>query len=389
MHRAHLLLAIAGAVACEGPVRVIEAPPGHPVPGLAAAEAERFAAGQSLFNRPFTQEEGLGPVFNQTRCSSCHDLPVSGGHGAEPVTKVSRFDESRGCSLLEEEGGDLLQASVTPAAHRAGVRPEQIPSSATTVTALRSPPLYGLGLVALVDEEEIRRRADPEDRDGDGISGRPGTAANGTLGRFGVKAQHATLAEFVAAAFLGEMGLTTPDHPHETLPNGRPLPGGVDPAPDPEIDTAQVGLIVDYIRFLAPPPDSVPDEPEARSGAREGERLFHGVGCASCHTPTMVTARHESQALDRKRFRIYSDLLLHDLGPELADICAPGAAPSEWRTAPLTGLRFRSEFLHSGRAKTFEAAILLHGGEAQAARDAYRTLDPEAREHLMRFLRTL
>lgn len=384
-----LVLLIAAAAACGGPADAVEAPPGHPLPGLGSGELERFVAGRALFDRPFTPEEGLGPLFNQTRCSSCHDLPSSGGHGAEPVTKVSRFEEGRGCSLLEAEGGDLLQASVTLAAFEAGVRPEQIPASATAATELRAPALYVLGLASRVPENEIRRRADPDDRDGDGISGRPGLAPGGRLGRFGTRARHATLEEFVEAALLGELGLTNPGLPHEALPNGRPLPEGVDPAPDPEIGRDQVALLTDYIRFLAPPPGSLPKDPGERARAREGERIFDAVGCATCHTPTMVTARHESPALDRKRFRIYSDLLLHDMGPELAGTCAPGVAPSEWRTPPLVGLRFRNDLLHDGRAKGPAAAILLHGGEAEAARDAYRALDPEARASLLRFLGSL
>ena len=125
------------------------------MPGLNPEEAEQFILGQTLFNRAFTPEEGLGPLFNQARCSSCHDLPTSGGHGAEPVTKASHFDELTGCNLLREEGGDLLQASVVPALRAAGVLPERIPVSATAVTELRAPSLYGIGLVEVIDDDDI------------------------------------------------------------------------------------------------------------------------------------------------------------------------------------------------------------------------------------------
>jgi len=378
-------------LACDpgGQTHLVEAEPGAPLPGLGAAEAAQFAAGKTLFGRAFTPEEGLGPLFNQLRCSSCHDLPTSGGHGAEPVTKVSHFDVDDGCNLLEEDGGDLLQASAVPALRALGIFGERIPASATAVTELRPPPLYGLGLVAAVDEAQIRRHADPTDRDGDGISGRPGPGPEGALGRFGAKGQHMTLEGFVEAALNGELGLTTPGHPTEQLPNGLPLPDGVDPAPDPEVDEAHIALLTAYVRFLAPPLGRMPADPEARASVERGERNFERLGCATCHTPTMVTGPNALPALDRKRFRIYSDLLLHDMGPDLADICAPGAAPSEWMTSRLVGLQYRYEFLHNRRAQGLESAIFLHGGEGSASRHAYRTLDPEAREDLMRFLRSL
>ena len=163
----------------------VEAPAGAPLPGVTTYESEQFVLGQALFNRAFTPEEGLGPLFNQVSCSSCHDLPTSGGHGAEPVTKVSDFDESSGCNLLKEDGGDLLQASVVPALRTAGILPERIPTSATAVTELRAPALYGIGLVEAIEDDDILAQADPDDQDGDGISGRPGLGGQGLPGRFG------------------------------------------------------------------------------------------------------------------------------------------------------------------------------------------------------------
>ncbi len=391
MRRLHLcwflcILACGSEQAAEA---VVEARPGEPLPGLSAAEAGQFEAGHALFNRAFTPEEGLGPLFNQTRCASCHDLPTSGGHGAEPVTKVSRFDPASGCSLLEEEGGDLLQALVVPALFDAGVMPERIPESATAVVELRPPPLYGLGLVEAVEEASIRDGADPLDADGDGVSGRLATALEGAVGRFGAKGQHATLRGFIASALNGELGLTTTGHLSEQLLNGQALPEGSDPATDPEVDEAQVRLLVAYVRFLAPTEVRWPEESRVGASVAQGERVFESIGCANCHTPTMVTAPHESPALDRKRFRIYSDLLLHDMGPELADICAPGVTPSEWMTTRLVGLGRRTEFMHNRRAQGLEAAILLHGGEGAQSSEAYRGLDTVSREQLMDFLRSL
>ena len=367
----------------------VEAPAGTPLPGVTTYESEQFVLGQALFNRAFTPEEGLGPLFNQVSCSSCHDLPTSGGHGAEPVTKVSDFDERTGCNLLKEDGGDLLQASVVPALRTAGILPERIPVSATAVTELRAPALYGIGLVEAIEDEDILIKADPDDQDGDGISGRPGLGPDGSLGRFGNKAQHATLSEFIENAIRGEMGLTTPAHPVEEMPNGLPLPEGSDPVPDPEIETSDLTLLSAYIGFLAQPPRRTLDSPEDQAASEEGRQIFANIGCATCHTPTLVTGNHQSSALNRKRFRIYSDLLLHDMGPELASICAPGASPSEWRTTRLVGLYLRSEFLHDGRARSVRDAILMHGGEAESARYRFQDLNPELQQSVLLFLRTL
>mgnify|MGYP001466029333 FL=1 len=367
----------------------VEAPAGTPLPGVTTYESEQFVLGQALFNRAFTPEEGLGPLFNQVSCSSCHDLPTSGGHGAEPVTKVSDFDERTGCNLLKEDGGDLLQASVVPALRTAGILPERIPVSATAVTELRAPALYGIGLVEAIEDEDILIKADPYDQDGDGISGRPGLGPDGSLGRFGSKAQHATLSEFIENAIRGEMGLTTPAHPVEEMPNGLPLPEGSDPVPDPEIETSDLTLLSAYIGFLAQPPRRTLDSPEDQAASEEGRQIFANIGCATCHTPTLVTGNHQSSALNRKRFRIYSDLLLHDMGPELASICAPGASPSEWRTTRLVGLYLRSEFLHDGRARSVRDAILMHGGEAESARYRFQDLNPELQQSVLLFLRTL
>ena len=367
----------------------VEAPAGTPLPGVTTYESEQFVLGQALFNRAFTPEEGLGPLFNQVSCSSCHDLPTSGGHGAEPVTKVSDFDEHTKCNLLKEDGGDLLQASVVPALRTAGILPERIPVSATAVTELRAPALYGIGLVEAIEDEDILIKADPDDQDGDGISGRPGLGPDGSLGRFGNKAQHATLSEFIENAIRGEMGLTTPAHPVEEIPNGLPLPEGSDPVPDPEIETSDLDLLEAYIGFLAQPPRRTLDSPEDQAASKEGRQIFANIGCATCHTPTLVTGNHQSSALNRKRFRIYSDLLLHDMGPELASICAPGASPSEWRTTRLVGLYLRSEFLHDGRARSVRDAILMHGGEAESARYRFQDLTPELQQSVLLFLRTL
>lgn len=361
---------------------MVEGEPGAPLPGLTDEQLLRFRQGRALFDRAFTPEEGLGPIFNQARCVSCHDLPESGGHGAEPVTKVSHYDPDTGCDPLTRLGGGLLQESVVPAMREAGLRAERTPVEANGVTLMFPPQLFGLGLVEAVAEERILSRSDPEDGDGDGISGRPGLDPDGRLARFGLRATHATLDSFVEEAIRVEMGLTTPEHPEEMLPNGEPLPPGIDAAPDPEVGDSEIALLSDYVRFLVPnrlvtPPDPV------------GEEIFRDIGCADCHTPTMTTAPNDNPALDRKRFRIYSDLLLHDMGRELADICTPGSVPGEWRTAPLVGLGLRNRFLHHGQALDLSLAMEMHGGEASAARDAFNRLSPARTQRLIAFLKSL
>lgn len=377
-----------GLLACSDvDTGLVEAAPGEPLPGLSPEELASFEAGRLWFERPFTPDEGLGPLFNQTRCSSCHDLPTTGGHGAEPVVKVSGHDGAGGCSLLEEHGGDLLQASVVEALREAGFSPERVPAEADAMTELRAPPLYGLGLVAAVPDREIRRRADPNDRDGDGISGRVGSGDGQRPGRFGAKGQHATLEAFIESAANGELGLTTPRQPTEQPLNGVPVPAELDPAPEPELDDEALALLTAYVRFLASP-GGAGDGPREPAGDG-GLRLFEEVGCADCHVPTLRTGPSEVAALDRRSFRIYSDLLLHDMGPGLEGICTPGASNREYRTEPLMGLRYRNVFLHDGRARRLMDAILAHGGEAEAARAAFAALNRLQQEELLRFLRTL
>ncbi|UCC25321.1 MAG: hypothetical protein JSU98_16605 [Gemmatimonadales bacterium] len=367
----------------------MEGSPGDPLPGLTDSELQRFWAGHAEFNRAFSPEEGLGPLFNQTECSSCHDLPTSGGHGAEPVRKMSRYDEIDGCSLLPELGGDLLQSSLTPLARAAGLEPERFSAEANGLTELMAPALYGLGLVAAIPGEAIAARADPEDADGDGISGRIGVTEAGGLGRFGMKAVHGTLESFIEGATRGELGLTTPGLPDEERPAGQPLPPGADPSADPEVDEAFLEGLTDYVRFLAVPMPAIPESREDRASVARGLQLFDAVGCSWCHVPTWTTGDHASEALAHRRFRVYSDFLLHDMGPALGDICAPGSTPSEWRTAPLVGLSHRSVFLHDGRAQNLTAAIQFHGGEADGARERFLGLEESAKGDLLRFLESL
>lgn len=352
--------------------------------------------GRRAFQRQFTALEGLGPIFNQRRCVSCHDLPTSGGFGAEPITKVSDYDPLHGCDPLAVEGGDLLQVSITEVFRELGGSPEQRPEGATATVDIFPPAIFGLGLVEAVPDEAILALADPDDLDGNGVRGRIGTTREGDLARFGLKATHATLREFVEDAIRLEMGLTTPARPVEELPNGAAFPAGADPASEPEVTDSLVSLLTDYVRFLAPPARRLPSSREEKERVREGEGLFREIGCESCHVPQLVTGPASdggptvpSPGLANRSFLPYSDFLLHDMGPELADVCAPGVSPSEWRTTPLMGVGLRLRYLHDGRAWSLEDAILLHGGEAIAARDRFAALNALGRDLIAAFLNSL
>ncbi len=261
---------------------------------------------------------------------------------------------------------------------------EPIPAAATDSGHRTTPDLFGFGLLDAVPDAEILARADPLDANGDGISGRPNRTADGRLGRFGRKAQAATLREFNAEAFVMEMGVTNPGSQVEQTIAGEPFPPGIDPLPEPEISAAQLAAVDAFVRFLAPPP-------RAPLGflSAHGAVLFSRIGCASCHTPVLVTGASPITALRFRFVPAYTDLLLHDMGPDLADICLGQALPSEFRTEPLMGLRFQTAFLHDGRAATISDAIDLHGGEGLAARNRFLRLGSFERIALLRFLGSL
>ena len=368
--------------------RAAEAPralPGAAWPGLSTAQLEEFEQGRELFHREFTEADGLGPVFNQARCSSCHDLPTLGGAGVEHVRKATRFQDGQ-CDLLHDAGGEVFQARATEALKKMGWEAERVAQRANTIVLMSPPPLYGLGAIEAIADAEILSRADPDDADGDGISGRAGRTADGRVARFGRKATVGTVQEFVERAFADEMGLTTGALPQEESIAGRPVPDGADPARDPEVDSMMLARVTHFVQMLAFP---LGDSTLTRDSTAAGAKLFERIGCASCHTPTLRAGPSSVAGLARARVPLYSDLLLHDLGPGLASVCAPGVEPGEWRTSPLVGLRLRLQFLHDGRAQAAERAIQMHGGEAKASRQRYDRLSPEQQAALLRFLRSL
>jgi len=365
--------------------------PGDPLTGLTRAERARFEAGREVFEREFSPETGLGPLFNSTSCGECHETPKSGGTGDEIEVHATAFlvRSAAGagpvCDPLVDEGGPVLQQQVTPALKEAlGIDAEPVPPRATSTGRRTTPSILGFGLLDAVPEEAILALADPDDRNHDGVSGRPNRFADGRLGRFGRKAFAPDLREFNAGAFLIEQGITSPAQPAEDTIGGLPVPQSADPAPDPELSADDLARADDFVRFLAPP-SRLPGGRESR----RGERIFTEIGCAACHVPKLVTGKSPVRALSRRPVGAFTDLLLHDMGPELADVCLGLATPSEFRTEPLMGVRLKSTFLHDGRAASLEEAIRLHDGEGKGARDRFDALPEARRQSLLRFLKTL
>jgi CxxC motif-containing protein (DUF1111 family) len=243
-------------------------------------------------------------------------------------------------------------------------------------------------LVEAVPDRTILEAEDPADADGDGISGRAGRTPDGRLARFGRKAEFATIRDFIETALRLEMGITSRPTDEERM-NGKPLPPGADPTAEPEVDRRTVDLLTGFVRFLAPPALATPRSRAQGDTVAAGKRLFQDLGCPVCHVPSLRAGSVEVGALRHRAVALYSDLLLHDMGPALADVCGYSAAPAELRTEMLMGLRHREQFLHDARTRDLREAILAHGGEAQRARDAFAKLPWLRQEYVLAFLRSL
>jgi len=384
-------IVLTGTQAGCGDGEPAEPPPplGEAVAGLDSGERGRFLLGRALFERLATADEGLGPLYNAERCSDCHDEPVVGGGGTRVrVVKATRLVDGR-CDLLVAEGGDNIQRRATDLLVAHGMGPEEVPAAATATARVTAPPLLGLGLLEAVPDEVLAEWADPDDSDGDGISGRLPRLADGRTARFGRKGDASTVRDFVATALRFELGFTVPGHTAEEPVNGVPIPPEADPMPDPEIDAPTLTQLTDYVRFLAPPAPDPGLSSAARDTVAQGGALFRQIGCTSCHREELRTGPSPAAVLAARTIAPYSDMLLHDMGEEMADVCGFDAAPGELRTAPLWGLRHRTLLLHDGRADDVPAAITSHGGEAAPARDAFLALPDEARQAVVRFLRSL
>ena len=368
---------------------------GDPIPGLLPAEFERFRIGLDDFLEVETAEEGLGPSFNAGSCAVCHNVPAIGGVSLVSEIRAAHRDANGVIRPLTGADGqplDTLFHLFSNPTH--GCQPALPPEA--NVIARRVPiPLFGAGLVEAIPDETLLALEDRDDRNGDGISGRAARITDaGTgqprVGRFGWKAQHATLRTFSADAYRNEMGITNEIFRDE-LANGvsaaqmklcDPTPDPED-LPDPRTRLAAIDNFEAFMKFLGPPPRGA-----ASDAVRAGEQIFSSAGCASCHTPTLTTGPSAHPAFSRVAVPLFSDLLLHDVGT--GDGIPQGAArPEEIRTPSLWGLRARRPLLHDGSASTIDDAIRRHGGEADGVRRRVEQLDAGQRAALLAFLESL
>jgi CxxC motif-containing protein (DUF1111 family) len=426
---------------------------------LSFAQQLDFKVGDGIFRKQWvsapsstTSSDGLGPLYNARACQACH-LKDGRGHAAEGqwpdgdgtsmIFRVSvpahteeerlRIEEGRAAVVPEPTYGTQLQGFAIqghspeakvrityeehpvalhegPTVHLRKPRYQVTdlgygPMQADVMLSPRiAPPMIGLGLLELIDEADILARADPDDRDGDGISGRPNLVwsfehQRPMLGRFGWKAVRATIADQTAGAFSGDMGLSTqlvPDSAGDCTEAQRlcrDAPNGADPPHNVEVAPTMFNLVVFYARNLAVPMRRRVDAVEVL----RGKRAFYQSGCPACHTPKYVTRAEPGRPeLSRQLIWPYTDLLLHDMGPELADGRPEGRATGqEWRTAPLWGIGLtatvsgHTQFLHDGRARNLLEAVLWHGGEAEAAKQHVVRMTRAEREALLVFLASL
>lgn len=366
---------------------------GAPLPGLNSEEETRFQRGLASFSRIWTVDEGLGPSYNAAGCADCHISPLPGGTGVGPNNYVTLFGRSADGTFdpLIDLGGPHLQSKALPDLIAGGLQ-EKVPPRANCTSERKPPALFGLGLIDVIADEDILIHADLDDLNGDGIRGRP-NFANGTLGRFGWKADAATLKDFVARALLLEIGLTNSLYSEEITAQGVPIEElakrighSPDQASDPEVDDVTLNEIVDFVALLDAPPRK-----SMTGSAKQGEAIFQRIGCAACHVPTLTTSWDPVAARSRKEIHLYSDLLLHDMGQALGDCIQQGEAkPNEFRTPPLWGLRSTGPpYFHDGRARDLTEAIRLHGGEAEQVRQRFLNLTPEEQDWLIEFLNSL
>jgi CxxC motif-containing protein (DUF1111 family) len=364
---------------------------GGPLAGLTPTEFSEFRLGLADFTEVETPEDGLGPAFNGTSCAVCHNVPVIGGAGVILEVRAGYRDEAGHHNGLNADGDTLIHMLSNPSHTCQPLIPDDV-----NLIARRAPiPLFGAGLVEAIPDEVLLALEDPVDRDRDGVSGRAAIivdAASGQrrVGRFGWKAQHATLLAFAGDAYRNEMGITNDLFPQESAfgISGAQM-RSCDPFPDPEDRrdprTGRRGIdnFESFMRLLAPIARSHVDDTTT-----EGERMFSAIGCATCHVPRLTTGPSTHPAFNRRTVDLFSDLLLHDVGTG-DGIRQAAAEPAEIRTPALWGLRLRRPLLHDGSAATIAESIERHAGEAETARRGFARLTSRERERLLAFLRSL
>ncbi|MEM6974327.1 MAG: di-heme oxidoredictase family protein [Pseudomonadota bacterium] len=406
-----------------------------------------FDKGDGHFERPYkvasassqgSNGDGLGPIYNATSCESCHMIdgrteplpgqgllvrlsvpgtsdvggpkphPVYGGQFGDVAIPGVAAEGRVDVRYIEIEGtyGDgtpytLLQPEITLTELAYG------PLGSDTMMSFRAPlSMFGLGLIEAIADETLLELADPEDADGDGISGRTNMvwdheAERVAIGRFGWKAEQPTIRTQSADAAHNDIGVTSPIFPRQTCTDTQALCAAAIEGRMTVDDRHDEGEFTDemleemraYLAFLAVPARGHLDHP----AVNRGEELFASMGCAACHTTEMQTGNdHKWRRLRNKTIRPYTDFLLHDMGPGLADNRPSYTADGrEWRTAPLWGIGLletvngHTRLLHDGRARNFPEAILWHGGEAEAAKEAFRLAPAADRGAIITFLKSL
>jgi CxxC motif-containing protein (DUF1111 family) len=408
----------------------------HPIDGLSARDQRVHDLGDQTFESKFVAPpapvfSGLGPIFNNVSCINCHrndggGLPITGSATAGMLMRISQAGTDAFGGPLEVSGYGLQvqdQAifGVTPEAG-IGITYTEIPFTYPdgTVVNLRhpeyqllnpyipitvpymlsprlAPRLVGMGLLEKVPESTILSFVDAGDQDGDGITGKanyvydPYTKKT-EIGRFGLKANAPTLLLQIAMAYQQDMGVTTYATPEESSWGQEQFHSVID-ADQRELADTMLNYVTFYVKTLAVPARRNVTDPDVKAGSV----LFNQVNCAACHRSTMITGTEPNvPQLSGQRIHPYTDLLLHDMGEGLADNRPDFlASGTEWRTQPLWGLGLMQKttgtayYLHDGRARTIEEAILWHGGEAQKSRDAFAQLDQQQRAQLIKFLNSL
>lgn len=400
-----------------------------PAPNLSGRGLAVHEVGDVQFEVEFEPDNGLGPVFDNVSCEECH---LGDGRGRPPVGaeqfssflfrgSVRGFGPHGGPNPIPGFGTQIQLRAIpglTPEATASIVYTDstgtfadgsqftlQVPHytligdyaalpAGFLFSPRAAPAVFGLGLLEAVSEWDIRAMADPRDRNRDGVSGRPNDVWDAikqrfALGRFGWKANTPNLVQQAAGAYNGDMGITSAIFPAESCEGQYPECA----AHAPEIDAQLVQAVAFYTQTLGVPARRGLDDPKAR----RGERLFYAAGCNGCHVPTLRTGTLAGvPEVSNQVIHPYTDLLIHDMGPALADgrrdFLASG---SEWRTAPLWGVGLietvneHPNLLHDGRARGVLEAVLWHGGEATRARERVRRMSAPERDALVAFLQSL
>jgi len=374
---------------------------GGPIAGLTSAQLAAFNTGATAFNEVETIPQGLGPVFNEKSCGTCHDIGAEGGSGSQIETRAGRLVNGV-FNPLTSEGGSLFRhfgiGGQVP--NRACTTTGEVVPADANVTAGRvTVPLFGDGLVDATPDSTFQNIAGGQPSAIRGTAPQvPDVAHGGTrVGKFGWKDQEPNLFDFAGDAYVNEMGITNPLFPNEHAPQGSATMlancdsnSGVS-TPDPEDDGTDIANFTTFMQFLAPPPRG-----SITSQVTAGDAIFSRIGCDGCHVRSITSGTaHDVNgntvaALSNVTYHPFGDFLMHDMG-SLGDNIDQGTGLTKMRTAPLWGLRFLNPntLLHDGRAHSPQQAIQMHAGQGAAAAAAFNALSSNDQNNLFSFLMSL